>query len=179
MPLDWQTGLMVPVLMNDMSNYGGLTLFSVPGMVYARVLERSRCRRNNVIFILVVENWTSFLSSWGYFIMGAFPTRALGKSIQPRSMGYCVSCALGLGVFGLLVGALALYNHCKSFVHITGNKSNSFTVEVRLNQGWSLFIIFIDRISRQSPSLWRSQEWHLSCCRWCGSAYTESVCSTV
>lgn len=98
--------------------------------------------------------------------MGAFPTRAhvfcgLGKSIQPRSMGYCVSCALGLGVFGLLVGALALYNHCKSFVHITGNKSNSFTVEVRLNQGWSLFIIFIDRISRQSPSLWRSQEWHL------------------
>lgn len=63
MPLDWQTGLMVPVLMNDMSNYGGLTLFSVPGMVYARVLERSRCRRNNVIFILVVENWTSFLSS--------------------------------------------------------------------------------------------------------------------
>lgn len=194
MPLNWQTGLMVPVLMNDMSNYGGLTLFSIPGMVYARVLERSRCRRNNVIFILVVENWASYLSSWGYFIMGAFPTRAhvfcgLGKSIQPRSMGYCVSCALGLGVFGLLVGALALYNHCKSFVHITGNKSNSFTVEVRLNQGWSLFIIFIDRISRQSPSLWRSQEWHLSCCRWCGSAgiicwwcpsvYTESVCSTV
>lgn len=49
--------------LNDMSNYGRLTLFSVPGMVYARVLERRRCRKNNVIFILVVENWTSFLSS--------------------------------------------------------------------------------------------------------------------
>lgn len=76
----------------------------------------------------------------------------LEKSIQPRSMGYCVSCALGLGMFALLVGAIqSLYNHCESFVHITRHKSDSFTVEVRLNQGWSLFIIFIDRISRQSP----------------------------
>ncbi|KAI3368228.1 hypothetical protein L3Q82_007815 [Scortum barcoo] len=43
-PLEWQTGVVVPLLKKGdrrvCSNYRGITLLSLPGKVYARVLER-------------------------------------------------------------------------------------------------------------------------------------------
>ncbi|TWW66946.1 hypothetical protein D4764_20G0009780 [Takifugu flavidus] len=43
-PLDWQTGVVVPIFKNGdqrvCSNYRGITLLSLPGKVYARVLEK-------------------------------------------------------------------------------------------------------------------------------------------
>ncbi|RJG15506.1 hypothetical protein D4A39_16625 [Alcanivorax profundi] len=43
-PLDWQTGVVVPLFKKGdrrvCSNYRGITLLSLPGKVYARVLER-------------------------------------------------------------------------------------------------------------------------------------------
>ncbi|KAL3987397.1 N-acetylgalactosamine 4-sulfate 6-O-sulfotransferase [Sarotherodon galilaeus] len=43
-PLDWQTGVVVPIFKKGdrrvCSNYRGITLLSLPGKVYARVLER-------------------------------------------------------------------------------------------------------------------------------------------
>ena len=43
-PLDWQTGLVVPLFKKGdrrvCSNYRGITLLSLPGKVYSRVLER-------------------------------------------------------------------------------------------------------------------------------------------
>ncbi|XP_056880293.1 uncharacterized protein LOC130520623 [Takifugu flavidus] len=43
-PLDWQTGLVVPIFKSGdqrvCSNYRGITLLSLPGKVYARVLEK-------------------------------------------------------------------------------------------------------------------------------------------
>ncbi|XP_065326048.1 NACHT, LRR and PYD domains-containing protein 1a allele 5-like [Pelmatolapia mariae] len=49
-PLDWQTGVVVPIFKKGdrrvFSNYSGITLLSLPGKVYARVLERrSLCWR--------------------------------------------------------------------------------------------------------------------------------------
>ena len=43
-PVDWQTGIVVPVFKKgdrrECSNHRGITLLSLPGKVYARVLER-------------------------------------------------------------------------------------------------------------------------------------------
>ena len=43
-PLDWQTGVVVPLFKKGdrrvCSNYRGITLLSLPGKVYSRVLER-------------------------------------------------------------------------------------------------------------------------------------------
>ncbi|TWW74387.1 hypothetical protein D4764_14G0003900 [Takifugu flavidus] len=43
-PLDWQTGVVVPIFKSGdqrlCSNYRGITLLSLPGKVYARVLEK-------------------------------------------------------------------------------------------------------------------------------------------
>nr|XP_049610760.1 uncharacterized protein LOC125988936 isoform X1 [Syngnathus scovelli] len=43
-PLDWQTGVVVPLFKKVCSNYRGITLLSLPGKVYSGVLER-RVRR--------------------------------------------------------------------------------------------------------------------------------------
>ena len=44
MPLDWQTGVVVPLFKKGdrrvCSNYRGITLLSLPGKVYSGVLER-------------------------------------------------------------------------------------------------------------------------------------------
>ena len=43
-PLDWQTGVVVPIFKKGdrrvCANYRGITLLSLPGKVYAKVLER-------------------------------------------------------------------------------------------------------------------------------------------
>ena len=43
-PLDWQTGVVVPLFKKGdrrvCSNYRGITLLSLPGKVYSKVLER-------------------------------------------------------------------------------------------------------------------------------------------
>ena len=53
MPLDWQTGVVVPLFKKGdrrvCSDYRGITLLSLPGKVYSGVLER-RVRR-------IVEPW--------------------------------------------------------------------------------------------------------------------------
>ncbi|KAI3372593.1 hypothetical protein L3Q82_023069 [Scortum barcoo] len=62
-PLEWQTGVVVPLFKKGdrrvCSNYRGITLLSLPGKVYARVLERRirpiveplGFRRNNAVFV--------------------------------------------------------------------------------------------------------------------------------
>ncbi|KAI3359832.1 hypothetical protein L3Q82_013828, partial [Scortum barcoo] len=70
-PLEWQTGVVVPLFKKGdrrvCSNYRGITLLSLPGKVYARVLERRirpivdpRIQEEQCGFrVLVVEHWTS------------------------------------------------------------------------------------------------------------------------
>jgi hypothetical protein len=46
-PKDWQTGAVIPLYkkgdMKDCGNYRGIILLSLPGKVYAKILE-GRCR---------------------------------------------------------------------------------------------------------------------------------------
>lgn len=65
-PLDWQAGVAFPIFKKGdrrvFSSYGGITLLSLLGKVYARVRERRvhplvnlRYRRNNVVFIPAIS----------------------------------------------------------------------------------------------------------------------------
>ena len=77
-PKEWQTGVVVPLFeKGDQSvcaNYRGITLLSLPGKVYSKVLERKvwpivelGLKKNNADSVLVMEHQTSFLlwqGSW-------------------------------------------------------------------------------------------------------------------
>ncbi|KAI3368224.1 hypothetical protein L3Q82_007818 [Scortum barcoo] len=93
-PLEWQTGVVVVVpLLKSKKGTGecvpttqGITLLSLPGKVYARVLERRirpadsrhlEFRRNNAVFVPVVEHWTSSIPSAGCLrVYGSLPNQS-------------------------------------------------------------------------------------------------------
>ncbi|KAI3375914.1 hypothetical protein L3Q82_003771 [Scortum barcoo] len=90
-PLVWQTGVVVPLFKkgdrecSSVFQLQGITLLSLPGKVYARVLERRirpivdplGFRRNNAVFVLVVEHWTSSIPSTGCLrVYGSLPNQS-------------------------------------------------------------------------------------------------------
>ncbi|TWW71222.1 hypothetical protein D4764_17G0007050 [Takifugu flavidus] len=128
-PVDWQTRVVVPIFKSGdqrvYSNYRGITLLSLPGKVYARVLEK-RIR-------LIVE--------------------PLIEEEQCGSILWVV--LREYGVEGPLIRAVqSLYQRSRSLVRIASCKSDSFPVRVGLRQGCPfspvLFITFMDRISKRS-----------------------------
>ena len=98
-PLEWQTGVVVPLFKKGdqrlCSNYRGITLLSLPGKVYSRVMERRVPR-------LVEEpdsGGTAWFSSWSW---------NTGPTLNPRKgagggVGVCpasphVFCGSGEGL---------------------------------------------------------------------------------
>uniref|UniRef100_A0A3Q3T275 Reverse transcriptase domain-containing protein n=1 Tax=Mastacembelus armatus TaxID=205130 RepID=A0A3Q3T275_9TELE len=172
-PLDWQTGVVVPLFKKGdrrvCSNYRGITLLSLPGKVYARVLER---RIRPVVEPRIQEEQCGFRPGRGTLDQLYTLSRVLEGSwefAQPVHM-----CFVDLekafdrvprdilwevlqeyGVRGSLLGAIrSLYKWSRSLVRIAGSKSDLFPVHVGLRQGCPLspvlFITFMDRISRRS-----------------------------
>jgi len=60
-PADWQTGIVIPIFkkgdQRECSNYRGITLLSLPGKVFARIIER-RCRQ--IVEPQIQENQCGF-----------------------------------------------------------------------------------------------------------------------
>ena len=86
-PLDWQTGVVVPLFKKGdrrvCSNYRGITLLSLPGLFGGagkEGLSDSRnlgFRRSNVVFVQVVEQWTSSTPSAGSLrVHGSLPNQS-------------------------------------------------------------------------------------------------------
>ncbi|KAK3528654.1 hypothetical protein QTP70_007199 [Hemibagrus guttatus] len=175
-PLDWATGVLVPLFKKGdwrvCSNYRGITLLSLPGKVYSRVLERR--------FRLLVKPWIqeeqcNFRPGCGTLDQLYTLHRVLEGSwefAQPVHMCFvdlekafdCVPRSIlwevlwEYGVHGPLLRAVrSLYNRSRSLVRIASCKSDLFPVHVGLRQGCSLspvlFIVFMDRISRYSQGL--------------------------
>lgn len=174
-PEDWQTGVVVPIFkkgdQRDCSNYRGITLLSLPGKVYARVLER-RCRQ--IVESKIQDSQCGFRAGRGttdqLFTLRQVYEKAweFGQSVYtsfidlekaydrvPRDLLWSVLREYGID--GQLLAAIqSLYDDCKSCVRINGHKSAWFWVRVGLRQGCVLspllFIIFMDRISRRSTT---------------------------
>ena len=174
-PADWQTGVVVPIFkkgdQRECSNYRGITLLSLPGKAYARVLER-RCRKiaepqiqerqcgfragrgtTDQLFTL----HQVFEKSWEVAkpVYTAFVDLEKAYDRVPRDLLWRVLQEYGID--GRLLAAIqSLYQDCRSCVRINGSKSDWFRVRVGLRQGCVLspllFIIFMDRISRRSTT---------------------------
>ncbi|KAK3575619.1 hypothetical protein QTP86_031501, partial [Hemibagrus guttatus] len=147
-PLDWATGVVVPLFKKGdrrvCSNYRGITLLSLPGKVYSRVLER-RVRP-------VLEG------SWEFAQPVHMCFVDLEKAFDRVPRGILWEVLWEYGVRGPLLRAVrSLYNQSRSLVRIASCKSDLFPVQVGLRQGCPLspvlFIVFMDRISRRSQGL--------------------------
>ncbi|KAI3371645.1 hypothetical protein L3Q82_024214 [Scortum barcoo] len=173
-PLVWQTGVVVPLFKKGdrrvCSNYRGITLLSLPGKVYARVLER---RIRPIVDPRIQEEQCGFRPGRGtldqlYTLHRVL--EGLWEFAQPVHMCFVdLEKAFDRVPRGILWGVLrmsmgsgepllravrSLYDRSRSLVRIAGSKSDLFPVHVGLRQGCPLspvlFIIFMDRISRRS-----------------------------
>ncbi|KAK3572192.1 hypothetical protein QTP86_025596, partial [Hemibagrus guttatus] len=175
-PLDWATGVVVPFFKKGdrrvCSNYRRITLLSLPGKVYSRVLER---RVRPLVEPRIQEEQCGFRPSRGTLDQLYTLHRVLEGSwefAQPVHMcfvdlekafdrvprGILWEVLWEYGVRGPLLRAVrSLYNRSRSLVRIASCKSDLFPVHVGLRQGCPLspvlFIVFMDRISRRSPGL--------------------------
>ncbi|KAI3363672.1 hypothetical protein L3Q82_001297 [Scortum barcoo] len=138
-PLEWQTGVVVPLF------------------------KKGTGERNNAVFVLVVEQWTSslYLSTgcleglWEFAQPVHMCFVDLEKAFDRVPRGILWGVLREYGVRGPLLRAVrSLYDRSRSLVRIAGSKSDLFPVHVGLRQGCPLspvlFIIFMDRISRRS-----------------------------
>ncbi|KAK3528421.1 hypothetical protein QTP86_034238 [Hemibagrus guttatus] len=175
-PLDWVTGVVVPLFKKGdrrvCSNYRGITLLSLPGKVYSRVLER---RVRPLVEPRLQEEQCGFRPSRGTLDQLYTLHRVLEGSwefAQPVHMcfvdlekafdrvprGILWEVLWEYGLRGPLLRAVrSLYNRSRSLVRIASCKSDLFPVHVGLRQGCPLspvlFIVFMDRISRRSQGL--------------------------
>ncbi|KAK3527104.1 hypothetical protein QTP86_010820 [Hemibagrus guttatus] len=175
-PLDWAIGMVVPLFRKGdrrvCSNYRGITLLSLPGKVYSRVLER---RVQPLVKPWIQEEQCGFRPGRGtldqlYTLHRVF--EGLWEFAQPVHMcfvdlekafdrvprGILWEVLWEYGVRGPLLRAVrSLYNRSRSLVRIASCKSDLFPVHVGLRQGCPLspvlFIVFMDRISRRSQGL--------------------------
>ncbi|KAK3534950.1 hypothetical protein QTP70_002031 [Hemibagrus guttatus] len=147
-PLDWVTGVVIPLFKKGdqrvCSNYRGITLLSLPGKVYSRVLE---WRVRPVL-----------KGSWEFAQPVHMCFVDLEKAFNHVPCGILWEVLWEYGVRGPLLRAVrSLYNRGRSLVRIASCKSDLFPVHVGLLQGCPLspvpFIVFMDRISRCSQGL--------------------------
>ncbi|KAK3571000.1 hypothetical protein QTP86_033564, partial [Hemibagrus guttatus] len=175
-PLDWATGVVVPLFKKGdrrvCSNYTGITLLSLPGKVYSRVLER---RVRPLVEPRIQEEQCGFRPSRGTLDQLYTLHRVLEGSWEfaqpvhmcfvdlekafdrvPRGILWEVLCEYRVRGY-LLRAVRSLYNRSRSLVRIASCKSDLFPVHVGLRQGCPLspvlFIVFMDRISRRSQGL--------------------------
>ncbi|KAK3516473.1 hypothetical protein QTP70_016707, partial [Hemibagrus guttatus] len=153
-PLDWATGVVVPLFKKGdrrvCSNYRGITLLSLPGKVYSRVLER---RVRPLVEPRIQEEQCGFRPSRGTLDQLYTLHRVLEgswKFAQPVHMcfvdlkkafdrvprGILWEVLWEYGVRGPLLRAVrSLYNWSRSLVRIASCKSDLFPVHVGLRQG--------------------------------------------
>uniref|UniRef100_A0A8C6Q6A0 Reverse transcriptase domain-containing protein n=1 Tax=Nothobranchius furzeri TaxID=105023 RepID=A0A8C6Q6A0_NOTFU len=172
-PVEWQTGVVVPIFkkgdLRVCSNYRGITLLSLPGKVYSKVLER---RVRSIVESQIEEEQCGFRPGRGTVDQLYTLARVMEGAwefVQPIHMcfvdlekaydrvprGTLWGTLQEYGVGGFLLRAIqSLYQRSVSLVRIAGSKSDLFPVRVGLRQGCPLspvlFITFMDRISRRS-----------------------------
>uniref|UniRef100_A0A8C6M7F1 Reverse transcriptase domain-containing protein n=1 Tax=Nothobranchius furzeri TaxID=105023 RepID=A0A8C6M7F1_NOTFU len=171
-PVEWQTGVVVPIFKKGdrrvCSNYRGITLLSLPGKVYSKVLER---RVRSIVESQIEEEQCGFrpgretvdqLYTFARVMQGAWEFAQpihmcfvdLEKAYDHVPRGTLWGTLREYRVGGFLRAIQCLYQRSVSLVRIAGSKSDLFPVRVGLRQGCPLspvlFITFMDRISRRS-----------------------------
>uniref|UniRef100_A0A8C5CRJ5 Reverse transcriptase domain-containing protein n=1 Tax=Gadus morhua TaxID=8049 RepID=A0A8C5CRJ5_GADMO len=172
-PKEWQTGVVVPLFKKGdqrvCANYRGITLLSLPGKVYSKVLER---RVRPIVEPQIEEEQCGFRpgrgttdqlftlarileGAWEYAhpVYMCFVDLEKAYDRVPREKLWEV--LREYGVRGSILRAIqSLYSQSESCVRVLGSQSVSFSVGAGLRQGCALspilFVIYMDRISRRS-----------------------------
>ncbi|KAI3353401.1 hypothetical protein L3Q82_019939 [Scortum barcoo] len=130
-PLVWQTGVVVPLFKKGdrrvCSNYRGITLLSLPpreGLRQGTGEENSAdsrtlgFRRNNAVFVLVVEHWTSSIPSTGCLrVYGSLPNQS--------------TCALWIWRRHSTVSLVVFCGECSAMYGVRGAFAKGCSVSVR------------------------------------------------
>ncbi len=141
-PIDWQIGIVVPIFkkgdQKECSNYRGITLLSLPGKVFARIIER-RCR--DIVEPNIQETQCGFRAGRGTTDQIFTLQQILEKSWEFAKPVYTLFIDLEkaydrvpreilwkvlkeYGIHGQLLSSIqSLYNNCKSCARINGSKS--------------------------------------------------------
>uniref|UniRef100_A0AAQ4Q947 Reverse transcriptase domain-containing protein n=1 Tax=Gasterosteus aculeatus aculeatus TaxID=481459 RepID=A0AAQ4Q947_GASAC len=172
-PKEWQTGVVVPLFKKRdqrvCANYRGITLLSLPGKVYSKVLER---RVRLIVKPRIKEGQCGFHPGRGtmdqLFTLSRIMERAweyahpvymcfvdLEKAYDRVLREKLWEVLQEYEVKGSLLGAIqSLCAQSESCVRVLGSKSKAFPAGVGLRQGCALspilFVVFMDRISRRS-----------------------------
>ena len=172
-PLDWKRAIVVPFYKgkgdrNECKNFRGISLLSIPGKVYGRVLiERVRCETEN----MVGEEQCGFRNGRGC-IDQVFVMRQLAERFECKGKDMYVAYmdlekaydrvdrnamwrVLEMyGINGNLLRAVkSFYDGSDACVRVCRQKSDWFSVNVGLRQGcvmspW-LFNLFMDGVMRE------------------------------
>ncbi|KAI3377230.1 hypothetical protein L3Q82_009142 [Scortum barcoo] len=174
-PLEWQTGVVVPLFKKGdrrvCSNYRGITLLSLPGKVYARVLERRirpivdpriqeeqcgfRPGRGTVDQLYTLHRVLEGLWEFAQPVHMCFVD--LEKAFDRVPRGILWGVLREYGVRGPLLRAVrSLYDRSRSLAWFALPAVSQTCSQYMLDSGRAalchrvLFIIFMDRISRRS-----------------------------
>jgi len=172
-PMDWQKAVIVPIhkkgSKTQCKNYRGISLLSIPGKVYASVLEK---RIRAITERKVLEEQGAFRRGRSC-VDQLFIVRQLGEKIiekNRRMLMVCVDLEKAYdrvdrellwkvlrtyGVNGALMRAVkSLYENSKACVIVQGKESDWFKVGQGVRQGCTmspwLFNIFMDNIVREA-----------------------------
>ncbi len=159
--LEWQTGVMFPIFKKGdrrvCSNYQGITLLSLPGKFYSRVLER---RLQPIITLWIQKEQHRFYPGHGttdqLFPLACLLVGFMGvclsslpvfcgleESLRPCLPGSTVGDTTGVWVIGA-IDASYLVPVSENCVYILSTKSNMFLVCFGLSQGCPLCpILFV------------------------------------
>ena len=172
-PMDWRRALIVPIhkkgSRTQCENYRGISLLSIPGKVYASVLEK---RMRTITEGKVLEEQGAFRRGRSC-VDQLFTVRQLGEKIIEKNKRMLMVCVdlekaydrvdrellwrvlRAYGVNGELIRAVrSLYDDGKACVRVQGQKSDWFGVGQGVRQGCTmspwLFNIFMDNIVREA-----------------------------
>jgi hypothetical protein len=172
-PNDWQLGVVVPLYkkgdQKDCNNYRAITLLSLTGKTYAKIIER-RCRP--IVEAQIQDEQSGFRAgrsttdqlftlhqllekSWAFGKEVYLCFVDLEKAYDRVPRGKLWECLQEYGIDGQLLRAIkSLYSDCKSCVRIAGKLSEQFNVSCGLRQGCVLspllFIVYMDRVMRKT-----------------------------
>ena len=159
-PKDRQTGIVIPIFkkgdQRHCSNYRGITLLSLPGKIFARVIER-RCRE--IVESQIQGTQCGFRAGRGTIDQIFTLQQAMEKSWEYNKPVYAAFIDLekDYGIREQLLSAIqSLYTDCRSCVRRNGSKSDCFQVRIGLRQGCVLspllFTVCMDSISRRGDN---------------------------
>ena len=172
-PLDWRRAIIVPFYKgkgdrNECKNYRGISLLSIPGKVYARVLiERIRSETEDMIGeeqcgfrngrgcvdqVFVMRQLCERFESKGKNLYAAYMDLEKAYDRIDRNAMWSVLEMYGVND-RLLTAVKSFYNNSEACVRVCRKKSDWFRVKVGLRQGcvmspW-LFNLFMDGVMRE------------------------------